>query len=261
MKIIATALASVMATAFAAGMAVAYQDIPESHQEPPKREEVRTPEAGERQQVGRGGRGRRGERGLPSRMLAEAQDMMAKGKCQEAIPVLVCFARRDRGYEVAQLGLAQCLTRTAGSLEDGTEKTTQHSQALFWADRAASFGDANAQAFLAYHYAAGEIATPDGREAAKWLALFKRNPRTVNLGFGHLLPGTEALVAATTDDGDRRYALAEASAWHPLYEVAPAPPEMIPPGSCPTLSRREREDQDFDDEHPERVLKRRRQPR
>lgn len=238
--------------------AFGFQDIPESHQEPPEREEVRTPEAGERQQ---GRRGRRGGQGLPSRMLAEAQEMITEGQCQEAIPVLACFATRDRGYEVAQLGLAQCLTQTARTLEDSAQKITQHGQALFWADRAASFGDANAQAFLAYHYAAGEIATPNGREAAKWLALFKRNPRTVNLGFGQLLPGTEKLVGSITDDDDLSHAAAEASAWLQLYEAAPPPPEMIPAGSCPRLTRRDRENEDFEDEHPERVMKRRRPPR
>ncbi len=197
---------------------------------------------------GREPSGDRRRDGAGSQLLVRASALKAAGKCREAIAIYACFAGRGRGYEIAQLSLAQCLADEAALTSDPDTAAGMGRQALFWADRAADFGDPSAQGFLAYHYLAGDLAPADAAEGGKWFYVFGRNPRHVNLGMGRLPDGTDALAGNLLDQDSDQRARAGAEAWRPLYTATPAPPEMMPAGGC-ILSGREAEAADGAEDH------------
>lgn len=170
--------------------------------------------------------------GSGAQILAQASGLKAAGQCREAIAIYVCFADRGRGYEIAQLSLAECLAEEATRTTETGSADAMRRQALFWAGRAAGFGDPSAQGFLAYHYLAGDLAAADTAVGGKWYYVFQSNPRHVNLGLGRLPDGTDALAENLLDENGVQSARAAATAWRPVYTAPPAPRGMMPAEGC-----------------------------
>lgn len=216
------------------GVATLFPATPDgrqAHAHPPApADEADAPRPQQRTGQPSGDRRRGGDTG--TRSLERASGLKAAGRCKEAIPIYACFAGRGRGYQIAQISLAQCLAAEAALLPDGEENTRLGRQALYWADRAAAFGDPAAQGFLAYHYLAGDLAPVDAIEGGKWYYLFERNPRHVALGLGRLPEGTYALANKMLDEAADAEARAGADAWRQIYDASGVPPGMMPANGC-----------------------------
>lgn len=170
---------------------------------------------------------------LLTKLSDQALALKSQGNCKDAIQMLACVVPIGQGFEVGQRALAECLVETGAAEPDSEAQTLQYRQAMFWAGRSADLGDADAQAFLAYHKLAGLITERDVMAGTTWYYIFLSNPRYTELGFGRLPVGTAALVRNQADDEMHLAARLAADAWRPTFDAPSAPEEMrIPTEAC-----------------------------
>lgn len=128
--------------------------------------------------------------GLAGDPYRTATAMISSGRCDTALPILVCLARQGPGYEMALHDAGVCHGR------QGDEDLQQDA----WL-RAASAGWGASQAALAQHY----FDAGDMEAAAVWAGIYQRNLRERSLGLNRLQPGV--LNAATRLDDESRAAV------------------------------------------------------
>jgi hypothetical protein len=160
-------------------------------------------------------------------LYAKSVSDAARGECDErTLDVLTCFSYRGHGYEGAQTALGQCLIATG----DNTE-------GLDWIHRAADAGWPDAQKLLAQILLAGDVATRDGVEAAKWAKLYSRNPSLLSLGVQPdrdlALAFQGEITSEQNTEADRRVA-----AWVPRYWAPTSQVDQRVQRSCEVEGRR-----------------------
>ncbi|MEX2248545.1 MAG: hypothetical protein WD671_02835 [Parvibaculum sp.] len=160
-------------------------------------------------------------------LYAKSVSDAARGECDErTLDVLTCFSYRGHGYEGAQTALGQCLIATG-----------DNTGGLDWIHRAADAGWPDAQKLLAQILLAGDVATRDGVEAAKWAKLYSRNPSLLSLGVQPdrdlALAFQGEITSEQNTEADRRVA-----AWVPRYWAPTSQVDQRVQRSCEVEGRR-----------------------
>ncbi len=149
-----------------------------------------------------------------SNAYVRAVQMHNAGDCAGASKLLYRVAVQGSGYEDAQRRLGECNIVLAGG------DRTKYMDGIVWLRRAAEAGWPEAQGALAYEYAAGIMADPI--EAAKWLTLYDKNPKTKRLGFTPTSPEklTRARLKITPEQWEK--GREAAASFVPVVWVPPA---------------------------------------
>ena len=155
----------------------------------------------------------RRERQSLSESYEKALDHKDKTSCAAAIPQFEGFARRGRGYEVAQLQLGECLIETGEAAEGAA-----------WILKAANSRLAQAQTEAARVYLDGAGVAADPAEAGKWYLLAARNPLLALSGSRDDFRALEKRLRERLKDADWSAARARADAWKSVDQaVVPGP--------------------------------------
>ncbi|MGF1456116.1 MAG: hypothetical protein ACFB6R_12170 [Alphaproteobacteria bacterium] len=136
------------------------------------------------------------------------------GRCDRAIPDLERLARIGRGWELAQVYLAECLI-DQGRDAAGAAAQNAYAQALRWLEPAASSNESRAQLVLAGVYLEGLGRPRDLVEAGKWYML-SRKSAIEGINDGPTTLGKRLEAALTPADWEA--ARDRADAWSPAYQ-------------------------------------------
>lgn len=139
---------------------------------------------------GRGGDAMMGRGGaMAGDPYRTATAMMNSGRCDAALPILICLARHGPGYEMALHDAGTCHARLG-------DEELRHDAWL----RAANAGWGASQAALAQHYFnAGDMET-----AAVWAGIYQQNWRERSLGVDRLQPDISGATAQLDEEGRSR---------------------------------------------------------
>ncbi len=153
----------------------------------------------------------------PSQQYEQAVVLMDKGQCTEAVPIFTALSKVGRGWELAQVNLADCLMRMAETA--GPAKAPDlEAQAIGWLMLAANSNEPRAQARLALAYAEGRGLPLNGVEAAKWYALATRPTLEAVVDVQEYPEGFETRVRRGVSEADWQTGTALAAAWNPDYQ-------------------------------------------
>ncbi len=193
------------------------------------------------------GREQKGQRGgTQSRSLYErAAALKDAGRCKQAIPVFRCLAARGLGYELAHLGLGQCLLAFKG---DG-DPAEQAQEGLYWIELAANSGLADAQGDLVgRNIRGGPYNGPDYITAATWYLLYEENPVRLSVGAQPLPEGTRERLSRALSPEQWAEAKKSAGEWSRVsLKSEPLSPEESAPCRPKNLDYKRRK------QPPERV--------
>jgi TPR repeat protein len=178
-----------------------------------------------------------------SNAYVRAVELHNAGDCAGAVKLLERVAAQGSGYEDAQRRLGQCTIALAGG--DGP----RYREGLVWLKRAAEAGWPEAQGLLAVEYASGPAADPV--EAAKWLALYERNPKARRLGFTPVAPARIAAARAGLTPEQIAAGEAAAAAFVPVVWQPPAKTSVEDGGARRAPSAKEPADRPVGGEFPE----------
>ncbi len=137
-----------------------------------------------------------------------------EGDCATALPAFERLAKIGRGWELAQVYLAECLVEQ-GSEKDGPGAQADYAEAVRWLMLAVQSNESQAQELLATLTLQGVGVSRDPIEAGKWYLLSQKSAiEGVNEPPEALLAELNAALSAT----DWEEAQARASAWVPEYQ-------------------------------------------
>lgn len=156
------------------------------------------------------------------------------GNCAEAMPHFERLARIGRGWEVAQVQLAQCHLEAARA-EGQQNATAEYQSALRWLRVAAASNEATAQASLAQLYFTGEGVGADTIEAATWYVLAQKSAVEGVTNLEGVAPGLNQRLETTLTPPQWEEARIRAAAWSPTYQDLneQALPQRRPGGGPP----------------------------
>ncbi len=140
------------------------------------------------------------------------------GKCDQAIPDFERLARIGRGWELAQVYLAQCLIEQ-GRNQGGSLAQASYAEALNWLEPAAQSNESEAQVLLASVYLDGLGRPRDVVEAGKWYMLSRKS------AIEGINDGPKAIgqrLEATLSPAEWELARARAQTWTPDYQAVNA---------------------------------------
>jgi hypothetical protein len=143
-----------------------------------------------------------------------AEDLIAQGKCDEAVPILRGLAGRQ-GYEVSQYHLGQCLITLADAEHDATQAADMRKEAATRILRAADTGFAEAEAAAVPLYLDGIGVQKDPVEAEKWALLYRHNGMRLAIGLPDIAPALSSRLDAALSEAARTQAQARADSWAP----------------------------------------------
>ncbi len=137
-----------------------------------------------------------------------------KGDCERAIPTFERLARIGRGWELAQVNLAECLIEI-GRDESGAAAQARYGEALSWLMPAAQSNESKAQVLLAEVFLEG-LGTPTDRiEAGKWYVLSRKSAIE---GVSDAPVPVGRRLEATLSPAEWQEARERAELWSPSYQ-------------------------------------------
>jgi hypothetical protein len=147
-----------------------------------------------------------------SKVLEEGTQLMAAGKCDQAVPYLYHLADQGQGFEIAQYRLGKCRL-TQGGGDPNSDATLD---GLLWLRRAAGGGQPEAQGDLAVFYTDGPAKLRDPVEAAMWLAIYESNGRRHLVGFNSMPVTTLRQLKESLGDTNLAEGQKRANAWRQI---------------------------------------------
>jgi hypothetical protein len=144
----------------------------------------------------------------------QAEDLQAKGKCNEAVPILRKLTD-GANFVMARFHLGACLLTLADATKDASIAADMRREGTKWILKAANTGFAQAEAEAATICLDGVGMDRDPIEAEKWALIYHHN----SLRFVLNLPDVSSDLSDRIDDAltpaARAQAEARADAWTP----------------------------------------------
>jgi hypothetical protein len=148
-----------------------------------------------------------------------AEDLVAQGKCDQAVPILRGLAGRA-GYEISEFHLGQCLLTLADAEHDAAHTADMRKEGAAWILRAAGTGFAEAEAEAIPVCLDGVGVEKDPVEAEKWALLYRHNGMRLAIGLPDIAPDLSSRLDAALNDAARAQAQARADGWAPTAQAA-----------------------------------------